>query len=498
MSSSRVAQICRIAVLYFAADVVLNTLILGADGWEIFWPLNGITIAVLLMRPRRQWPLFLFTMTVATACAELVCGTGLALVAVYSLAAALEIVLAALLLPLFSDLETWMREPQLHPRFSLAVLGSPLLAAGLAAGGVVVLQGKSFLPTLFQLASSEVIGVSAMVPLVLSLRSVSMQTLRSLQWWGRVFVVLSATIVVMMIMFLGDRFPLLFLLYPFLMWVETVLGLFGSSVALACACVLGAVLTQKGYGPFAHIFAAGAVRNLSVELYLAFHLVCFLPVSIMSMERQRLTRELRVALKRATALATLDGLTGISNRRTFESRLAEQWELAARNRSSLAVLMIDVDYFKRFNDALGHQAGDECLRAVARALESKASRPTDLLARFGGEEFVMLLPNTPLRGASQVAEGARAAILELAIEHSDTQVNGGSGPRLVTVSVGCAAVIPEPDCRASDLIARADEALYLAKRTGRNRVCSAADARVMEKTIAQVPLSIAAGSSRGS
>jgi diguanylate cyclase (GGDEF)-like protein len=474
MSRSRVGQLCLIAILYFVADIVLNTFILGKDGWEIFWPLNGITIAVLLMRPRGEWPLFLLTMTVSSACAELLCGTALSLVVLYSFAAILEIVLAALLLPPFRDLETWMREPRLYPRFSLAVLGPPLLAAAFAAAGIVVIQGTSFLAAMLE-ASSEVLGVSAMVPLVLSLHSVSAQALRNLQWWGRVFVVLCATVVVMMIMFLGDQFPLLFLLYPFLMWVETVLGLFGSSIALACACVLSAVLTQQGYGPFAHTFAAGMARNLSVELYLAFHLVCFLPVSIMSMERQRLTRELRAALMRATALATVDSLTGISNRRTFESRFAEQWELAARNRGSLAILMIDVDYFKRFNDGLGHQAGDECLRAVARALESQVSRPTDLVARFGGEEFVVLLPDTSLKGASRVAEGVRAAIQELGIEHADTPIENAAGPPCVTVSVGCAAITPEHNSRAQDLIARADEALYLAKRTGRNRVCSAAN-----------------------
>jgi PleD family two-component response regulator len=93
------------------------------------------------------------------------------------------------------------------------------------------------------------------------------------------------------------------------------------------------------------------------------------------MERQRLRRELRSALLRATALATLDELTGIANRRAFESRLAAQWELAARNRTCLAVLLIDIDHFKSFNDALGHQAGDECLRAVARGLAAKVSRP---------------------------------------------------------------------------------------------------------------------------
>jgi diguanylate cyclase (GGDEF)-like protein len=466
---SRLARLCLIAGIYFVGDFALNKLVLGENGWQIFWPLNGISIALLLTQPRHQWASFLATTVVASGCADYLTGTPAAVVVIEGLGNTAEMLLGALLLPTFIDLETWLQAPRLYPRFATAVLGGPLLSSAVNTIAVAYIQGQAFLPTFLDFTPSEVIGVAAMIPLVLSLRSVPGSALRDMKWWALVLVMLGATVGIMLLMFVGNGVPLLFLLYPFLMWVESVLGLLGSSVALACACVLATTLTQEGYGPFAHAFASGAARNLSVELYLAFHLISFLPVSIMATERRRLTRELQAALKRATSLAAIDSLTGIANRRTFDSRLCEQWQLAVRNRTSLGLLMVDIDHFKSFNDTLGHQAGDECLRTVARAVESLARRPTDLVARFGGEEFVVLLPDTSLEGARGIGEAVRAAVSELAIAHPGMPFDGQAGR--VTVSVGCTAMIPPPDSRMQDLIACADEALYLAKQRGRNSVC---------------------------
>lgn len=472
LSAACLVQTCSIALLYFGADVVLNAFVLGVHGWEVFWPLNGVTIALLLTQPRRRWLPLLAAIEISTATAEYSFGESGVLVLVDVLIFSTETLFGAMMLPAFRDLESWLHEPRIYPRFLVAAVIGPLLATVLdSALGALLTRGNPFLPSLLNSAPGEVIGVSAMVPLVLALRSVAPGSFRDLRWWTRMLGVTMATAVVMTGMFMTGRYPALFVLYPFLMWVEAVSGLLGSSIALCCACVLAVVLTQAGYGPFAHELPSDLSQHLAVEFYLAFHLISFLPVSIMSMERRRLMRELTAALKDATRLAAVDGLTGLSNRRTFDSRLREQWELALRHRKSLALLMLDVDYFKAFNDKLGHQAGDDCLQAVAHALKAYACRPTDLVARFGGEEFVILLPDTSLEGAGFVAEQVRAAIFDLAITHPGAVPSSGSDRGRVTLSIGCAALIPQQAGGAQDLIQCADEALYTAKQSGRNRVC---------------------------
>jgi diguanylate cyclase (GGDEF)-like protein len=203
-----------------------------------------------------------------------------------------------------------------------------------------------------------------------------------------------------------------------------------------------------------------------VEIYLAFHLISFLPISILMTERRFLMRELRTALTQATTLASIDGLTGLANRRVFDTRIRELWQFALRHQVPLGLLMIDADHFKRYNDDFGHQAGDDCLRTLARTLEEHARRSSDVAARYGGEEFAMLLLDVPLANVVSVAEEIRSAVLALSIAHSAT-----SGSGCVTISVGCASFIPQREMAVDELIAQADKALYRAKHDGRNRVC---------------------------
>ena len=164
----------------------------------------------------------------------------------------------------------------------------------------------------------------------------------------------------------------------------------------------------------------------------------------------------------------IDGLTGVRNRRYFDDRLGTEWRRAARNGSELSVLMIDVDFFKRFNDCYGHQAGDECLRRVAQALGAALKRPGDVLARYGGEEFVCILPETPLDGALALARQLGLAVEALAIEHSQS----GVAPHL-TVSVGACSKIRDLADQAPALVRGADAQLYLAKSRGRRQVAGA-------------------------
>lgn len=185
------------------------------------------------------------------------------------------------------------------------------------------------------------------------------------------------------------------------------------------------------------------------------------------LQQSLLRQQLEAANQRLQSLVSLDGLTQVANRRRFDEYLTQEWRRLARERSPLALILCDVDFFKAYNDTYGHQAGDYCLQQVAQALSDTAKRPADLVARYGGEEFAVILPHTDLEGAIQVAEAMRERIKELAIPH--TQSTTG---QFITLSSGVACTIPLHDADPARLIATADAALYRAKSEGRDRVAA--------------------------
>lgn len=160
----------------------------------------------------------------------------------------------------------------------------------------------------------------------------------------------------------------------------------------------------------------------------------------------------------------VDGLTGVPNRRYFDERLASDWARAIRNHCDLSVILLDVDFFKRYNDHYGHQAGDACLREVATCLRRTLGRPGDMVARYGGEEFVCLLVDTDLSGALEVARKLGAAVEALGIEHAESSV-----APVVTVSLGVCSFSGTTSGSAAAFVAAADAHLYRAKGEGRNR-----------------------------
>ena len=175
-------------------------------------------------------------------------------------------------------------------------------------------------------------------------------------------------------------------------------------------------------------------------------------------------------LKRKTdmleALALLDGLTNIPNRRRFDEVLEREWRRIRRGGDQpMSLIMGDIDAFKNYNDTYGHSAGDDCLVKVARSITSSLTRPTDIVARYGGEEFAIILPDTDSRGATVVAERIQAGISTLALPHVNSPVADH-----VTLSLGVATTIPIPGLRPGDLVTTADQRLYAAKKEGRNRV----------------------------
>jgi diguanylate cyclase (GGDEF)-like protein len=174
---------------------------------------------------------------------------------------------------------------------------------------------------------------------------------------------------------------------------------------------------------------------------------------------------LHVLNEELTQLSATDSLTQVANRRYFDSRLISEFSRANREGTALAIIMIDVDCFKDYNDKLGHVAGDECLQKLAVAIRDSLKRPTDLVARYGGEEFVVLLPSTDIDGALVLAEEIRLQVIKLKLTHPTSSVSS-----YVTVSLGVAGAYPSKDINKEALLKKADEALYNAKASGRNNV----------------------------
>ncbi len=248
-------------------------------------------------------------------------------------------------------------------------------------------------------------------------------------------------------------------------WTSTALMLLSllAGISMVLVTFFRLFVPLQRIGEQLHRLAEG---DLSVELYpVGFHdemargyasVVAFRDNLI---ERQKLETKL-------LALSNSDGLTGLANRRSLDTTLQTEWQRAMRSRESLAIAMFDVDHFKKFNDQYGHLAGDECLKAIARILGAHARRPGDLAARFGGEEFVVILPGLGKEKAMAWAEDVRGDVLKRGIPHD------GSPTGMVTVSVGIAAVIPEQNDSVLEILRIADEALYRAKSEGRNRVAA--------------------------
>jgi diguanylate cyclase (GGDEF)-like protein len=177
--------------------------------------------------------------------------------------------------------------------------------------------------------------------------------------------------------------------------------------------------------------------------------------------------ELNRVKKELGLLISIDALTEIPNRRGFDKVLELEWRRAMRERKPLSLILIDIDFFKKYNDERGHLEGDICLKKVAKTLLQCVKRPGDFVARYGGEEFAVILPNTNIKGANILAERMRKKIESLNLVNKCMDIS-----KLVTISLGTASVIPSAKTKAEVLFKAADKALYIAKQEGRNRVSS--------------------------
>lgn len=211
-------------------------------------------------------------------------------------------------------------------------------------------------------------------------------------------------------------------------------------------------------------FAAGAVDYVTKPI----HFAVLRQRMRRLIQQSDLYQQLEAANQTLQHLAAIDSLTQLANRRQLDAHLAQEWRRMARAQTPLSALMCDVDCFKLYNDTWGHQAGDECLRQVAKAISSTARRPGDLAARYGGEEFAVILSDTTVAGAAQVAKNIQVAVKALRLSHPRSTVGA-----YLTLSLGLATIVPHQCLHflPETLLTAADKALYQAKAEGRDRCC---------------------------
>ena len=458
----------------------------GAGHVPAVWWANSVLLAIVLLSPRHErWPLI-----AAGLCGNVVahlafqdpasqvvllslCDTGEATFAVL----AVQWGMAAEAEPVARRRTHEERGVDLTNRGRLlrfvlfGVLLGPLIFACLAGVILHFLVDADMITTLRWFPPSA-LGMAIVTPLLLGLARQETKQLFASQRIVKTLVYLGLLAVTTLVIFSRGQFPLLFLIFPPLMFLVVELGVGGGALGACVVAAIGSIYTVAGHGALVRGQASPLEqRILILQMFLATAVLSVDVVGLVlgDLKRSALVEEaarvsLSDALDTLEGVARVDATTRIANRRRLDEVLEEEWQRAVRQRGRLSILLLDVDHFKSYNDHYGHLAGDECLRLVAEVVGGALRRSGDVLARFGGEEFAVVLPNTDASGAIELAEQIRIAVRAAAITHAGVEAG------VFTVSIGSASTLPQREEPATILLAAADHALYKAKRGGRDRV----------------------------
>jgi diguanylate cyclase (GGDEF)-like protein len=464
-----------------------------SGGVATIWFTNGMLFALVILRPRNLWLQYFAIGLVADTLADVLYGDRFALALGVSLANSIEVIVSALALTyVFGSPFNLSRRRPLVGFLAIAVIGATAITSALGATWTLVFVNSGPWPTLFRTwYLGDILGMSIMAPLTFILLRPGffyiLHRRRLLKTLGLLLIPSIATLFV----FTYGQDPLIFLIFPALLIVIFRLGFPGTVLSVVVIAIISISLTVKGYGPLMLTTDHRMLhRIVVVQIFLAVALFSSFLVAALLEERTELEVSLQQSEARYRLLASLDGLTGLANRRSFDERLQDEWDRALLAHQPLSLLMIDVDLFKKYNDLYGHINGDNCLRQIANVIADGVPASLGEASRFGGEEFAVILPNTDSAHALAAAETLRAAVAAIHLPHP------GSPWHLQTISVGVAVAIPEPGQSPLSLLNASDSALYLAKLLGRNRVetnlsHSAESLQPHEPELAAIPPGIA-------
>jgi len=461
----RLAWVFPLAMFFSWLGIVLSH---QSEGIATIWFSNGLIFSLLITRPKRRWlPYFLAGLTADTL-ADMIYGDPFPLAFGVSLANSVEVVTSALLLTRFFGHPLDLRKRRSLVGFLvITVLGATALTSALGAFWTIQLvPGPSWWQMFRTWYLGDMLGMAILAPLIIMVQQPGFFAMFNRRELPHTLMVLVPPVVVTTFVFTDSRDPLIFFIFPAFLLVAFRLGLPGTVVNILLVTLMAIGFTIKGHGPLMLIAGQHMLlhRIVVAQVFAAVAIFTMFPVAAILEEKEALKRSLAASEARFRNLALKDELTGLPNRRAFNLQFERIWEEAFTTQKCLGLVILDVDQFKQYNDVAGHPAGDAYLRSIARVVDEIAGATQAIPARIGGEEFAMILPDTTLDRAEEIAEIVRMSVLNLELPHPAT----ASG--MQTVSLGVAVRVPLNGETSIELIRVADKALYEAKLNGRNQV----------------------------
>ncbi len=439
-----------------------------SEGIATIWLSNGMIFGLLITQPPQRWLPYFAAGLAADTLADVVYGDPFRVAIGVSLANSVEVVTSALVLTrLFGAPFDLSKRRPLVGFLLVSVVGAAAITSALGASWTLLFYEAGPWWKLFRTWwLGDLLGMAILAPLTVMLQRRASYSILRASALPRTLLVLLVPVAITALVFTHNTDPLTFFLFPALLLVAFRLGFPGTVLTIVLVTLMTIAFTVKGHGPLMLIPGEHMLlrRIVVAQIFAAVSIFTMFPVAALLEQKNALQVSLAASEARFRALAQTDELTGLANRRSFNRRLQADWEQARVSRLPLALLLIDADHFKQYNDVFGHLEGDECLRVVARLITTAVGRGPALVARYGGEEFAVLLPGTDAENARFVAEAVRETIASERLPHP-------TGPHgIQTVSVGATALVPAAGEGSEVLVKRADEALYCAKLGGRDQV----------------------------
>jgi diguanylate cyclase (GGDEF)-like protein len=439
-----------------------------SEGVATIWLSNGLIFGLLITQPRSRWLAYFIAGLSADTLADMLYGDPFRLAIGVSLANSVEVVSSCLLLTL------WFGSPlDLSKRKSLigfllvSVLGATSVTSALGAWWTLLLvPGPSWLQMFRTWYLGDMLGMAVLAPFVIIVQRPAFFSMFERKHLRHTLLVLTYSMIVTILVLMDSQDPLIFFMFPTFLLVAFRLGLPGTVVNIFLFTLMAIGFTVKGHGPFMLILGEHMLlhRIVIAQIFAGVAIFTMFPVAAVLEEKEQLKKSLLASETRYRVLAHVDELTGLPNRRAFNFHLDNAWAEATSGGKQIALVILDADLFKQYNDQVGHLGGDACLCSIGGVLAATVTAAEGIAARIGGEEFAVILPGASESTAKQVAEKIRKCVVDLALPHPSSACG------VQTVSLGVAVRVPLHGQDPIDLMKLADQALYSAKLAGRNQV----------------------------
>jgi len=465
ISLVRLASVFALVSLCSWLGIVLSH---QSEGVATIWLSNGLIFGLLITQPKRRWLAYFVAGLCADTLADMFYGDPFRLAFGVSLANSIEVVSSCLVLTLWFDPPLDLSKRKSLVGFLLvSVVGATAVTSALGAWWTLhIVPGQPWWQMFRTWYLGDMLGMAVLAPLVIMAQRPAFFSMFGRKHLTHTLVVLTYSMLVTALVLMDSTDPLIFFMFPTFLLVAFRLGLPGTVVNIFLFTLMTIGFTIKGHGPLMLIAGEHMLlhRIVIAQVFAAVAIFTMFPVAALLEEKETLKNSLAASEARYRRLAYVDELTGLPNRRAFNLQLENAWTDATAGGKYLALLILDADLFKQYNDSVGHLGGDACLRSIAQVTASIVEAAKGFAARIGGEEFAVILPGVTEQRAREVAEEIRQRVVDLALAHPSSPCG------VQTISLGVAVRVPLGHQVSIDLVKLADQALYSAKLSGRNEV----------------------------